>query len=104
MAQWLWQSSFWPNFSWQTEQVQPVLARCQLQLGKLSGLAYAEPAALPTLDTLLANILTSSAIEGEMLNAQSVRSSLLISWALRMKPVTLGRNAQRVWRLYYWML
>ena len=76
MAQWLWQSSFWPNFSWQTEQVQPVLARCQLQLGKLSGLAYAEPAALPTLDTLLANILTSSAIEGETLNAQSVRSSL----------------------------
>ncbi|MEN9464982.1 MAG: hypothetical protein RL217_1163 [Pseudomonadota bacterium] len=76
MAQWLWQSSHWPNFSWQAEQVRPVLARCQLRLGKLSGLAGAEPEALPTLDTLLTNILTSNAIEGEALNAQSVRSSL----------------------------
>lgn len=43
-------------------------------LGKMT-VAEADPKSIE-LDTLLANILNSSAIEGEQLNAFSVRSSL----------------------------
>lgn len=80
---WIWQHPDWPDFSWQVADVQPRLQRCWRSLGILLGRSGAlvpagdqkteERAAL---DTLLQNIVTSSAIEGERLNVASVRSSL----------------------------
>jgi len=75
---WIWSKQSWPNFTWQSEQVNPLLRKVQLSQGILLGkvaIASADPKSIE-LDTLLANILNSSAIEGEQLNAFSVRSSL----------------------------
>lgn len=79
IPRWIWQQPDWPRFHWRDAEVQPCLRRARLCLGILLGKAgglpeTAGPAA--ALDTLLQNILSSSAIEGEHLNAHSVRSSL----------------------------
>lgn len=78
-TQWIWQQSDWPHFHWSEPQIQPLLRNVRLQLGQLLGNSDAinqSRQAQTALDTLLQNIITSSAIEGERLNAQSVRSSL----------------------------
>lgn len=76
---WIWQHPDWPQFHWQAERLAPLLRDCTQAQGRLLGMAGAagsEFAALGELDTLLQNIVTSSAIEGETLNVGSVRSSL----------------------------
>ncbi|MGJ7459707.1 Fic family protein [Halomonas sp. MA07-2] len=80
---WIWQQPDWPNFHWQAAEIQPRLQELWRTLGILLGRVGSlstgnDPAVL--LDTLLQNIITSSAIEGERLNAASVRSSL--AWRL----------------------
>jgi Fic family protein len=76
---WIWQQSDWPQFKWQPETLAPLLRACQQAHGRLLGMAGAiagDAQAQGELDTLLQNIITSSAIEGEQLNVASVRSSL----------------------------
>ena len=73
---WIWQSTAWPQFDWQNKHVQASLRACHHRLGVLSGKTSSASNTQQSLDTLLANILASSAIEGELLNAESVRSSL----------------------------
>ena len=76
---WIWQEADWPNFTWQSDVLAPLLRQVHfnqgLLLGRMSHQSKDE-ALHTTLDTLLANIIHSSAIEGEKLNAFSVRSSL----------------------------
>ncbi len=79
--QWIWQSSAWPEFgwpkfSWKDEPLQPLLRAVQQKSGVLQGKASLSSPAEQSLQALLANIVASSAIEDEKLNAQSVRSSL----------------------------
>ena len=79
VQQWIWQQPNWPNFAWQDAQIQPLLRQVRLTLGILLGKAStvsAQVSPQAALDTLLQNIITSSAIEGETLNVQSLRSSL----------------------------
>lgn len=76
---WVWQQPGWPEFDWRAAVVQPRLQEAWRTLGILLGRAGSlppgnDPAVM--LDTLLQNIITSSAIEGERLDAASVRSSL----------------------------
>lgn len=76
---WIWQQPDWPDFYWQDTLIQPLLRAVRLKQGILLGKAGAvngESKPEAALDMLLQNIITSSAIEGEYLNAQSVRSSL----------------------------
>ena len=76
---WIWQCPGWPAFTWKAEPLLPLLRACTQAQGRLLGMvgAVEETAdAQQYLDALLQNILTSSAIEGEELNAGSVRSSL----------------------------
>nr|WP_300315802.1 Fic family protein [Halomonas sp.] len=75
---WIWQQSEWPEFHWNAADITPRLRRIHFQEGRLLGKAEAVDADSPaqSLDTLLANIVASSAIENERLNVQSVRSSL----------------------------
>ncbi|WP_444988901.1 Fic family protein [Halomonas mongoliensis] len=80
---WIWQHPGWPNFTWHAAEIQPRARACWRDLGILLGRAGALAAAddrnaeaRAALDTLLQNIVTSSAIEGERLNVASVRSSL----------------------------
>lgn len=73
---WIWQQADWPHFRWQDSEILPRLRHAQRRLGMLIGSHFRLGNSDQTLDTLLANIISSSAIEGERLNAQSVRSSL----------------------------
>jgi Fic family protein len=76
---WIWQQSHWPHFSWQNEIIQPLLRKLRLKQGELLGKtgSISDTSTLEAaMDTLLQNIITSSAIEGEQLNVESVRSSL----------------------------
>ncbi|MFK4753605.1 Fic family protein [Oceanobacter antarcticus] len=73
---WIWQQPTWPHFLWDDSRIQPRLRQVRLQLGILLGKTTMHPGEQQTLDTLLNNILSSSAIENETLNASSVRSSL----------------------------
>ena len=80
---WIWQHPGWPNFTWQVAEVQPRVQACWRDLGILLGRSGAltsaddqDAEARAALDTLLQNIVTSSAIEGERVNVASVRSSL----------------------------
>lgn len=78
-ARWVWQQPDWPEFHWQAETLAPLLRDCQQAQGRLLGMAVAVAGDMQMqdeLDTLLQNIITSSAIEGEELNVASVRSSL----------------------------
>ena len=73
---WIWQQDDWPHFRWQDSEILPRLRQVQRRQGILIGSHSRLGNPDQTLDTLLANIIASSAIEGERLNAQSVRSSL----------------------------
>jgi Fic family protein len=75
-SDWIWQQADWPHFHWDNRRVAGPVRQVTLLLGVLLGKTAAHPDELQTLDTLLANILSSSAIEGEQLNVHSVRSSL----------------------------
>jgi Fic family protein len=76
---WIWQQPDWPQFHWQADTLAPLLRACQQAQGRLLGMAGAisgDAQSQGELDTLLQNIITSLAIEGETLNVASVRSSL----------------------------
>lgn len=73
---WIWQQADWPHFRWQDSEILLRLRHVQRRLGILIGSHSRLGNSDQALDTLLANIISSSAIEGERLNAQSVRSSL----------------------------
>lgn len=78
-ASWIWQHPDWPAFRWRDADLLPLLRACVQAQGQLSGMVGAEndaERAEDALDALLANVITSSAIEGERLNVASVRSSL----------------------------
>lgn len=77
---WIWQQADWPHFCWRDSEILPRLRKVQRRQGILIGSHSRLGNSDQTLDTLLANIISSSAIEGERLNAQSVRSSL--AWRL----------------------
>ncbi|MBM7074688.1 Fic family protein [Shewanella sp. 202IG2-18] len=72
---WIWQQSDWPHFHWDHQAIHGLLCEVNFNQGKLLG-QMGQADKQVTLDTLLTNILHSSAIEGEQLNASSVRSSL----------------------------
>ncbi|OCP68350.1 Fic family protein [Vibrio parahaemolyticus] len=75
---WIWQQKSWPDFIWDNSSIEPLLRKTRLNQGILLGKMLCQPVdqTQSMLDTLLANIVHSSAIEGEKLNAFSVRSSL----------------------------
>ncbi|TNH80853.1 cell filamentation protein Fic [Aeromonas hydrophila] len=73
---WIWQQADWPHFRWQDSEILPRLRHVQRRLGILIGSHSRLGNSDQALDTVLANTIASSAIEGERLNAQSVRSSL----------------------------
>ena len=69
----------WPNFLWDEALLSPLLADIRHRQGRLLG--HMEALGFRSRDeahlsTLTVNIVTSSAIEGDKLDAQEVRSSL----------------------------
>lgn len=81
---WIWQQPDWPCRQQKTSQVfhydravlTPKLRKLHFLQGVLLGKMGVQDKSQAALDTMLANILTSNAIEGECLNHSVVRSSL----------------------------
>lgn len=88
---WVWQQVDWPKFYWNEDIILPLVRKVRLKqgllFGKSEGLTEHNRAPL-SLDTMLENIITSSAIEGEALNANSVRSSLAKRLVPALNPKT----------------
>ncbi|ATC88379.1 Fic family protein [Pseudoalteromonas arctica] len=85
---WIWQQQNWPNFTWDAAALAPLLRELSYNQGLLVGRMGVQSAQQKqqALDTLLANIIHSSAIEGEKLNAFSVRSSLAKKLNINEQP------------------
>jgi len=103
---WVWQQPDWPNLHWQDEKVQPLLRDVRLEQGVLLGKVGAMDGDVfnkkSALDTLLQNIITSSAIEGEQLNVQSVRSSLARRFGLKqMKSYPVSERSEGLVKIMF---
>ncbi|MEM7183249.1 MAG: Fic family protein, partial [Spirochaetota bacterium] len=75
----IWERDDWPNFHWQEQKISPISRKIYYILGTLdahAGILQADESLEKEMDALLQNILYSFAIEGEILNVHSVRSSL----------------------------
>jgi Fic family protein len=78
-AQWIWQQPDWPEVSWRDAELAPLLREINQLQGKLLGSAGTiarSESHQSEMDALLQNAINTSAIEGEQLNVDSVRSSL----------------------------
>jgi Fic family protein len=82
MKQWIWQQIGWstasyPEFRWSDALILPKTRLIHQKIGLLLGqTCHESEQSQQSLDTLLANLVASSAIENEMLNVYSLRSSL----------------------------
>lgn len=75
----IYQRADWPKFHWDTEQLVSALAAVRHKQGRLLGHMAALGFSLQseaTLQTLTLDVLKTSEIEGELLNADQVRSSV----------------------------
>ena len=74
---WMWQLKQWPEFHWHKDRLRPKLDVLHRKQGQLSALVKLDADERHSaLDVLLETIIASSAIEGERLDRDSVRSSL----------------------------
>lgn len=103
MTHWIWQHPQWPSFTWQAGALAPLLRQVTLAQGALLGWARSSAPLLQaefSLDALLQNIVNSSAIEGESLNVESVRSSLArrlgLQTAATVSPEDQGEGLARI--------
>lgn len=76
---WIYQHSDWPNFSWDSKRLASKLADLRYRqgrlLGQMEGLGF-EFKQEANLTTITNDVVKSSAIEGEILNPEEVRSSI----------------------------
>lgn len=76
---WIYEQPDWPHFKWNAEALAYKLAdiryRQGLLLGKMAGIGF-DLKQEASLKTLTSDIVTSSAIEGELLNREEVHSSI----------------------------
>lgn len=93
MTQWIWQRPEWPNFIWDETKTTPKLAEARLVQGRLLGLAQGFNQSIRdelSSQALTDEMITTSAIEGETLDRDSVRSSI----AYRLGLKTAGIDAK----------
>jgi Fic family protein len=94
MHQYIWQQKEWPKFSWDSEKLLVPLSECRLAQGRLIsrvaglGITMGQQAQA---EILIEEIIKTSAIEGELLDARSVRSSV----ARRLGIPTAGLPVDR---------
>lgn len=85
MAEWIWEEARWPEFIWDSEVLLSCLGRVYEKLGvlrgTLSGLGMDVEQAT-TLSAMTADIVGSSEIEGIVLDAAQVRSSIAVRLGL----------------------
>ena len=85
MAEWIWEWAEWPSFCWDTEGLMKPLGAVHMKLGELRGLlsALGMRVGLDTaLSAMSADVIGSSEIEGVVLDAAQVRSSVAVRLGL----------------------
>lgn len=74
---WIWKQLNWTTFTWDEKKILPLTRHIHQKIGILLGQSQHNPEKEHlTLDNLIANLVSSSAIENETLNVYSLRSSL----------------------------
>lgn len=74
-----WQQKDWPDFHYEMETLEPLLAQIAHQTGKLGGVAKAMPEGSRydvIVDAMVSEAIKSSSIEGENLDREDVQSSV----------------------------
>ncbi|MDB5141452.1 MAG: Fic family protein [Mucilaginibacter sp.] len=96
----IYQLKGWPGFTWDAEKIVPVLGEVRHRQGRLLGQMHALGFKLQEtafLDTLTLDVTKSSEIEGELLNADQVRSSIARRLGIEMAgTVPVGRDVEGV--------
>ena len=75
----IWQEKEWPQFTWNNEQIARLLGEVHQELGRLKGIVSMfglEQKTNTYLENMTQEIVNSAEIEGEVLNRDSVRSSV----------------------------
>lgn len=96
MTHYIWQNKDWPNFRWDTNILLPALSECRLLQGKLLsrvsslGLALGREAQA---EIVVEEAVKTSAIEGERLSRESVRSSVARRLGLPSAGLPADRHA-----------
>src|SRR5271170_3728386 len=90
----------WPNLKWNDAKLSPLLAEVRHRqgrlLGRMEGLGF-RLRAEATLATLTSDVIKSSAIEGERLDAKEVRSSIARRLGMDFAATKVaGRNVEGV--------
>jgi len=76
-SRWIWQRPAWPNFEWDDGKLANALARARLRQGELLGAARLLDAGLSReaqAQILIQEGINTSAIEGEQINVDAIRS------------------------------
>ena len=85
------ETELWPRFSWDAAAILPALGRARhkqgLLLGRMRSLGF-ELSSEAALEVLTSDVVRSSAIEGERLDAEAVRSSIARRLGLPRAGVT----------------
>lgn len=79
MVKYIWQQKDWPNWTWDNDKLIHSLSRCNFKRGQLLGRMASLGVGLnleAQAEVLTAEVLQTSAIEGQILNPASVRSSV----------------------------
>jgi Fic family protein len=90
---WIWQQVTWPQFTWQGAEFAQLLREINQLQGKLLGrsaIVEGSESLKSEMDALLQNAINTSAIEGEQLNVDSVRSSLARRLGIDQAGLTPG--------------
>lgn len=94
---WIYQHSDWPNFVWGDDKIGALLADVRYRQGRLLGrmqsLGFAVEA---NMHTLTGEVVNTSAIEGENLNPQEVRSSIARRLGVVRGGVPAGRDVEGI--------
>lgn len=79
MYHWIWQQPNWPNFTWNETELLPLLATARQQQGKLIGMSRLLDPDLSLenqVQILIEDGINTSAIEGETIQVDAIRSSI----------------------------
>jgi len=97
---WIYEHQNWPNFTWDAERLTPKLADIRHRQGRLLGeMEYIgfELRNEATLNTLTSDVVKSSAIEGETLDPQEVRSSIALRLGINVAGLVMpSRNVEGI--------
>lgn len=93
---WIWQQADWPDFRYDKRMLEERSIAFRLHAERLMGRVEALPKAYQedaTIDLMLSEAIKTSAIEGEILDRESVRSSLLSLITSDTLPATSDQKA-----------